>query len=80
MQGGISVGRAARAKDRAVDAMDIADERGVGAEALWAAMRRAAAAVTVVTAIDAEGYTGITVSATKPIVRNSCPMPRRPVH
>jgi flavin reductase (DIM6/NTAB) family NADH-FMN oxidoreductase RutF len=63
ISGGISFGRAARAKDRAVDALSAADENGVGAEALWATIRRAPAAVTVVTAQDAEGYAGITVSA-----------------
>lgn len=61
--GGISFGRAARAKDRDVEAIEAADEQGVDAEALWATMRRAAAAVTVVTARGDEGYTGITVSA-----------------
>jgi flavin reductase (DIM6/NTAB) family NADH-FMN oxidoreductase RutF len=61
--GGISIGRAARARDRDVEAIEVADERGVGAEALWAAVRRAAAAVTVVAARDDEGFVGITVSA-----------------
>jgi flavin reductase (DIM6/NTAB) family NADH-FMN oxidoreductase RutF len=61
--GGISFGRAARARDRDVEDLEVAAEQGVGAEALWATMRRTAAAVTVVTSRGDDGYAGITVSA-----------------
>jgi flavin reductase (DIM6/NTAB) family NADH-FMN oxidoreductase RutF len=61
--GGISFGRAARAKDREIEAFEATDEQGVAPEALWAAMRRSAAAVTVVTAAGEDGFAGITVSA-----------------
>lgn len=63
IQGGISFGRAARARDRAVEGLEVADAAGVPADALWAAMRRASAAVSVVTARGDEGLLGITVSA-----------------
>ncbi len=63
IQGGISIGPAARAKDREVVGLDVVAESGVDAESLWATLRRAAAAVTVVTARADEGYLGITVSA-----------------
>ena len=61
--GGISVGRAARAKDRDVAGLDAAAAGGVDPESLWATMRRAPAAVTVLAASGDEGYVGITVSA-----------------
>jgi flavin reductase (DIM6/NTAB) family NADH-FMN oxidoreductase RutF len=63
MRGGISIGRAARARDRDVEAFEAADEDGVEVEALWATVRRLASAVTVVAARGDEGFAGITVSA-----------------
>jgi 3-hydroxy-9,10-secoandrosta-1,3,5(10)-triene-9,17-dione monooxygenase reductase component len=61
--GGISIGRAARARDRTVEALDVSDEAGIDAAALWATLRRLVGAVTVVTARGDEGFTGISVSA-----------------
>jgi flavin reductase len=63
IQGGFSFGRAARAKDRDVAALDAADEAGVDGDSLWATARRFAAGVTVVAAVGNAGYLGITVSA-----------------
>jgi flavin reductase (DIM6/NTAB) family NADH-FMN oxidoreductase RutF len=64
ISGAFSIGRSARAKpDREIEGLEIVAEDGVDADSLWAAMRRAAAAVTVVTARGDEGYVGITVSA-----------------
>jgi flavin reductase (DIM6/NTAB) family NADH-FMN oxidoreductase RutF len=63
IQGGFSFGRAARAKDRDVPALEAADPAGVDSDSLWAAARRFAAGVTVVAAAADEGYLGITVSA-----------------
>lgn len=63
IQGGFSIGRAARARDRDVEALEAADESGVDRDTLWAAARRFAAGVTLVTAVGEEGYLGITVSA-----------------
>jgi len=63
IRGGFSFGRAARAKDRNVAALDAADEAGVDSDSLWATARRFAAGVTVVTAVGDLGYVGITVSA-----------------
>jgi flavin reductase (DIM6/NTAB) family NADH-FMN oxidoreductase RutF len=61
--GGFSIGRAARAKDRDLEPIEAADNSGVDGDSLWAALRRFAAGVTVVTAVDDEGYLGITISA-----------------
>jgi flavin reductase len=63
IQGGFSFGRAARAKDRDVAALEAADEAGIDDDSLWATARRFAAGVTVVTAVGDAGYVGITVSA-----------------
>src|SRR5262245_3632778 len=64
IQGVLSFGRTARAKpDRPIEGLEIADESGVGSDALGSAARRFAAGVTVVTAVSDEGYQGITVSA-----------------
>jgi flavin reductase (DIM6/NTAB) family NADH-FMN oxidoreductase RutF len=63
IQGGFSFGRAARARDRDVAALDAADPAGVDRDSLWAAARRFAAGVAVVTAVGDAGYLGITVSA-----------------
>jgi flavin reductase (DIM6/NTAB) family NADH-FMN oxidoreductase RutF len=63
VRGGISIGRAARARDREVEALEVADESGVEAAALWTMVRRLPSAVTVVAARGDEGFTGITVSA-----------------
>jgi flavin reductase (DIM6/NTAB) family NADH-FMN oxidoreductase RutF len=64
IQGARSFGRAARAKlDRQIEGLEVANESGVGGDALWSATRRFAAGVTIVTAIGDEGYLGITVSA-----------------
>ena len=63
IQGGFSFGRAARAKDRDVAALEAADPGGIDSDSLWAAARRFATGVTVVAAAADEGYLGITVSA-----------------
>jgi len=64
IQGALSFGRTARAKpDRPIEGLEVADESGVGSDALWSAARRFGAGVTVVTATSEEGYQGITVSA-----------------
>src|SRR5262249_38915915 len=64
IQGALSFGRTARAKpDRPIEGLEVADESGVSSEALWSAVRRFGAGVTVVTATSEEGYQGITVSA-----------------
>jgi flavin reductase (DIM6/NTAB) family NADH-FMN oxidoreductase RutF len=64
IEGALSFGRAARAKpERQIERLEVADESGVGSDDLWAAARRFAAGVTVVTATGDEGYLGITVSA-----------------
>ena len=64
IQGALSFGRTARAKpERQIEGLEVADEAGVGSDALWSAARRFAAGVAVVTAASEEGYLGITVSA-----------------
>jgi flavin reductase len=63
IQGGFSFGRAARARDRDLAALEAADPAGVDGDSLWAAARRFAAGVTVVTSGGEQGYLGITVSA-----------------
>jgi flavin reductase (DIM6/NTAB) family NADH-FMN oxidoreductase RutF len=64
IQGALSFGRTARAKpDRTIEGLEVADESGVSSDALWSALRRFPAGVTVVTATSDEGYQGITVSA-----------------
>jgi flavin reductase (DIM6/NTAB) family NADH-FMN oxidoreductase RutF len=63
IQGGFSFGRAARAKDRDIAALEAADPAGVDPDSLWAAARRFAAGVTVVTTAGGQGYLGIAVSA-----------------
>lgn len=63
IQGGISFGRAARARDRQIEALEVTNPLGVDRDTLWATARRFAAGVTVVTTTTDTGFVGITVSA-----------------
>ena len=64
IHGVFSSGRTARAKsERLIEGLEVVDEAGVAEDAVWATMRRYAAGVTVVTAVEDGAYIDITVSA-----------------